>query len=151
MYKVKYQINMLSMLEKYAVLLEDGTFEYQNPNINFMKMIINSDELEIFESSNVENLIQYKWNKFAQKLHFTGFLFHFFYLTVMTIFVKQIYVDNDLDNKHNYCYILIIGIIYPTWYDLFQMYRLGIKAYFAETTNWINIIYTLAGIGNVII
>lgn len=149
MYKVKYQMNMLSMIEMYAVEQEDGSFDYQNPDVSFMELIVDSDQLDIFESNNVQDLIKYKWNKFAQRFHIKGFIFHFMYLVIMSIFVDQIYVKNNLEYKKVYCVLLGVGILYPTWYVMFKIYKLGLRTYFIDFSNRIDLLYTIVGILNV--
>ena len=65
MYKVKYSINMLSMIERYAIQQEDGTYAYENEDVRFMEIAGESKQLDVFDSENVDGLIQYKWRVFA--------------------------------------------------------------------------------------
>lgn len=106
------------MIEKYAVRKNDGSIQYENEDVSLMTVTYESDELEIFESENLVNLIRYKWDTFAQRLHMRGAIMHFIYLVVMMIYIKNIYIDNQYEDQGFYSILLCVGVVYPTWYDM---------------------------------
>ena len=95
-YKVSYSLNMLPWVEKYCVRGPKDELEYVNEDISLMNACYNSDELNIFDSQNFKDLIQFKWDTFARKLHMRGCIAHFFYLAVMTLYVEQVYIQHDV-------------------------------------------------------
>jgi hypothetical protein len=48
----------------------------------------------------------------------------------MIIYVNAIYINNDKANANLYGILLMLGIIYPMFYDIRQLYLLGPKEYF---------------------
>ena len=58
---IVYKINFLPSLSQ-----KDGSL---------MEAIANCDELEIFETDAVKDLIDYKWSSYASSIHILGFIF----------------------------------------------------------------------------
>ena len=58
---IVYKINFLPSLSE-----KDGSL---------MEAIANSDELAVFETDAVKDLIDYKWSAYASSIHILGFLF----------------------------------------------------------------------------
>jgi hypothetical protein len=61
-------------------------------------MCAESEQLELFECEELEELINFKWQAFARDFHLVGCFFHFAYLTIMIIYVNAIYILNDTKN-----------------------------------------------------
>lgn len=40
-------------------------------------------------------------------------------------------------------------MVYPTWYVMFKIYKLGVRLYFLDFSNRIDLLYTIVGILNV--
>ena len=53
-----------------------------------MEGIALSNELDIFRSDCVQDLIEFKWNSFARAVHMSGFYFHFGYIFMQAIFIN---------------------------------------------------------------
>lgn len=53
MYKIKYQLNLITSVSE-----EDGPL---------MNAVANSDELGIFKTDMIMDMIDYKWNTFAKR------------------------------------------------------------------------------------
>jgi hypothetical protein len=80
-FKIRYQCNLLpSMSEKEGLIIT---------------AIANSDELGIFFTDAVKDLITYKWHKFAAATHWVGWLFHMLYIVALQSYVALIYLDDD--------------------------------------------------------
>ena len=57
-----------------------------------MEGIALSNELDIFRSDCVQDLIEFKWNSFARAVHMSGFYFHFGYIFMQAIFINSTYL-----------------------------------------------------------
>ena len=68
----------------------------------------------------------------------------------MIIYVNAIYINNDKANANLYGILLMMGIIYPMFYDIRQLYLLGPKEYFQDIFNYSDQIYVWASFFNVI-
>jgi hypothetical protein len=148
-YKVSYYINMLPMLEKYAVRQEDGSITYENDGVSLMTLAAESDELDIFDCLTFQQLIKFKWDTFAWALHMRGCVMHFFYLFIMILYINSVYISNKMEEQGFYSVLLIFGVLYPTWYDTLQLIKVGPKAYFSDLGNYSDILYTWGSIVNV--
>lgn len=49
--------------------------------------IANSEEMEIFVTDLVQDLIDFKWTRFAKKVHLRGFYFHIAYIICLSILI----------------------------------------------------------------
>jgi len=128
-YKIKYSINTLTQLGEYVHYV-DGKKVLANEGISLLQLCAEADELELFETDELDELITFKWDAFAKNFMLIGCFFHFCYLTIMIIYVNAIYINNDKANANLYGILLMIGIIYPMFYDIRQLYLLGPKEYF---------------------
>lgn len=67
-----------------------------------MQAISESEELEIFETDLVINLIDYKWGQYAKRQHILGFLIHLVYVFTMMAQIRLVYIHRkgyDLTDK----------------------------------------------------
>lgn len=96
---------------------ESGMNIKENEDKSLMNMCQNSEELELFESQAIQDVIDFKWNTFAYKIHMVGCFFHFWYMTILIIYINAIYIKNVSANDKIFQILLIFGIIYPMWYD----------------------------------
>lgn len=94
-FKISYRMSILSSLEMYAVKNDDGTISHVNEDISLMSLFCESEELDVFDSYNLQQLINYKWTKFAQMLHMRGCIAHFLYLFIMILYINVIYIENN--------------------------------------------------------
>jgi hypothetical protein len=67
----------------------------------------------------------------------------------MIIYVNAIYVKNS-EHSSGYGILLFMGIIYPMMYDLSQLQRQGLRAYFSDPMNYSDQLYFWCSIINVI-
>ena len=56
-------------------------------------------------------------------MHLMGFLAHLFYITVLTLYVNGIYLNNNDSQAELYNTMIFAGIAYPAFYDFNQIYR----------------------------
>ena len=84
---------------------------------------------------------------------------HLFYVTVFTIYIYSVYVQNaasknDEEGQHSsgqvYIILLMIGIAYPFCYDLIQLCKQG-ATYFDDSWNYTDFILSVSGILNIVL
>ena len=116
LYKVSYKINMISQFGEFVV--RDEAIKYiMNPGESIMQQCVESDQLEIFNSPNFQDLILFKWQKFGRNLHLVGCAMHFFYVGVMSLYVYVVYIQNSTGLAEFLERILLITVVYPFVYD----------------------------------
>ena len=116
-----------------------------------MTLCSNTDELEIFETATLQEVIDYKWKKYGKKWHLAGCLMHFIYISVITVYVNKVFVEQDIEDKNYYLTIMSLGIIYPLVYDSIQLKRLGYKVYFSEFWNCSDFAFIWLGFFNIFV
>jgi hypothetical protein len=67
---------------------------------------------------------------------------------MITIYVHEAYMKEPTHQQF-YTILLAVGIIYPAYYDFKQLYRMGVEAYFADISNYSDILYIWGSIINV--
>lgn len=120
MYKIRYSINILPSIGKY--IHNDpltGTKEIINPTITFMNLCTSSAELDIFETSSLSELIQFKWSSYAKRHHLMGCIMHMTYISTLVVYINVVYINNTgtEDDKKLYAYLLGGGMLYPLFYE----------------------------------
>ena len=66
----------------------------------------------------------------------------------MILYVKNSYIVAS-ENQITYACLLGVGAIYPSVYDLSQLFKLGADEYFQEIWNFIDIMYILGMFFNI--
>jgi len=74
---------------------ENGDKTIMNEDESVLMLCGDSDELSLFETPQLEQLITFKWHAFAKDFHLVGCFAHFSYLLIMMIYVNAIYVNNN--------------------------------------------------------
>lgn len=77
-----------------------------------------TEELTVFDSKALLDLIDFKWNVYAKYVHQVGLFSHLSYVIVFIIFVNTFYVTASASFKSPILYMLGICLIYPAIYDL---------------------------------
>ena len=93
-YKIKYKLNLLPQIGIHIIKDKDGKNVFYNEKISIMDLCSESNELDVYLSEAVQEIIEYKWAYFARKWYFVGFGFHLFYMTVLFVYIHVIYVQN---------------------------------------------------------
>lgn len=72
-YKIKYTVNILPALSEHCVMEYDEEGKLQkvlkNEGINIMDVCFNTEELDIFDTGSMIDIIEFKWRTFGQFLH----------------------------------------------------------------------------------
>lgn len=77
-YKIKYQLNLITSMSE-----EDGTL---------MNAVANSDELPIFKTDLIMDMIDYKWETFAKRQHLIGLFIHVIYVIVLILYINRTFL-----------------------------------------------------------
>ena len=75
---------------------------------------------------------------------------HLFYTLIIIIYVKNSYMIEN-ESQMVYAILLAVGILYPWLYDMSQMVRGGVYAYFSDVQNFADLLYIYGSIGNIIL
>ena len=154
-YKIKYSVNLLPIIGEHIIDKDeknDNDKTYLNSDVNFMGLLNETEELEIYETQTIQELIQFKWDKYARKHHIFGCMMHLFYIFTLVLYINIVYIHNSGSPKdqQTYSILLAFGILYPAMYDWTQMFRGGLENYFSDFWNYTDLLYIWSSIGNVI-
>lgn len=78
-----------------------------------------SPELDVFKSESICDLLDFKWSTYAVRFHMFGCTMHFAYMFLLFVYVSQIYINNNEENKLLFDMILCCGLLYPLFYELY--------------------------------
>lgn len=119
-YKIKYTINMLSQIEEHVIdNLETQERTIFNESISLMSLFSTTEDLAIFLTEPIQQLIEFKWNTFAKAIHYTNAFFHLIHILLIIIFIAFAYLSTQTKVDQIITYLialLLLGIIYPTFF-----------------------------------
>ena len=69
-------------------------------------------------------------------MHYVGFICHFLYLIIFSIYIFRVYCYEDLDNRVVYLLPMMVLIAYPMIYDSTQLWVQGFWSYISDMWNW---------------
>jgi hypothetical protein len=118
--KIKFQINLLPSI---GMHIQDN--KQVNEDISLTGLAADSDELEIFHTDALQHIITFKWDLYGRKHHLLGCATHFFYVLMIILFIKQVYI-NESEKKAYRFIALALGITYPALYDWAQLFKGGL-------------------------
>lgn len=118
---------------------QDGKKITVNPTTCIMALCSNCDNLEVFNSDAITELIQFKWTEFGQSHHMIGLFFHACQMIMLMIYIQYVYIDdffeiykpggepNDISHPQSiFACILLICLTYPTFYEVMRMRNQGV-------------------------
>ena len=109
-----------------------------------------SEELELFTTDSVRDLLNYKWGSFAAVTHWFGWLIHMAYIFALQMYINEIYLRDDVEKLPDvHVWLWTIGgcLIYPLFYDGRQWLKLGWD-YFNDPWNWLDMLHLTVGYSN---
>lgn len=117
-FKITYSINILPGIGECVIDSDPKTGEPKqilNEEVNMMGLLKDSDELEMFDSKSIIELIEFKWTAYCFEHHAIGCILHMFYLAILIIYVNIIYIKNTGTDSEKAIYVILlaIGIAYP--------------------------------------
>ena len=82
-----------------ALVKEEVKENHKMKNINseLMNQFANSEEMEIYATKSLNQLIDYKWDSHAQSHHIYNFLTHLLYMFLFILYVITIYMKDHTD------------------------------------------------------
>ena len=137
-YKIKYILNLL-------------------PGVNYgdeedmMEILSETDELGIFRTKVVYDLVEFKWNAYGKNVHYLGAFLHLCYNVVFFIYVNEVYIGRNFNAQYNLCWAMLILLIYPMVYDMLQLCKQGPVEYFGEFWNYLDQFHIWFGLANIIV
>lgn len=57
--------------------------------------VAESEEVELFLTDTVMDMIDFKWERFASKIHYIGMIIHIIYCVYLLLYIKLTFVDPD--------------------------------------------------------
>lgn len=90
--KIKYSINLMLQCGMYIKENKNGPSEIFNPDISLMNLFADTEELEMFDTDTIQNIIEYKWTMYGRQHHFLGMAMHMFYTMMLTVYVNEAYL-----------------------------------------------------------
>lgn len=69
--------------------------ESDDKGLSLMHVLANSNELEIFETDLVKDVIDYKWYTYAIYIHTLAAIVHASYVFVLIFYIKHYYLDQS--------------------------------------------------------
>lgn len=142
-YKIKYTLNLLP-----AVTYRDGDCDGVD---DLLDAVSASEEESVFETKVIKDFYGYMWRKFAHKIHVFGFIQHLIYVILFTVYIHEVYLYRHFYNRTLLSNFMGISLIYPAYYDILQLSKIGPKDYFAEFWNWIDQAHIWIGISNALL
>lgn len=88
-YKISYKLNILIQSGEYLdVDPQKKTATFINPDKYFMDICFKSEELEVFNSEAIKDILYFKWKTFATKFHMMGCVMHFAYMFLLFNYIN---------------------------------------------------------------
>lgn len=130
-----------------------------------MSIVAQMEELDVFTTTAMTDLIDFKWDNYGMRSHLVGCMVHMAQLCILVFYIDFIYINNYLceskeytkddgsqDTKlickdNPYAIILLGGIFYPFVYECVQLCRQGFVTYFTSIKNWGDVLYIFGSIG----
>jgi hypothetical protein len=141
-YKIKYILNLLP-----------GTInrDLKDGELLMMEVLSETEELDIFRTKVVYDLVEFKWNAYAKYIHYLGASLHLAYNIVFFIYVNTIYNERNFAYQYDICWIMLILLIYPMVYDMLQLFKTGPFDYFSDPWNYLDQGHIWFGVANIFI
>lgn len=136
-HKIKYSLNLLTST--------------RNDEYSLMDLLANTDQIEVFDTLPVQDLIEFKWRAYSQHFHFVFAIIHMIYLLTFILYVNFIYINREFENKLYFILMMVTCNSVALVYDCTQLYRSGIIEYYGDVWNYIDVAHIYGGFANLII
>ena len=127
-YRIKYTLNLLPGVVSRGTMKDLG-------EISLMELLSDTEDLDLFDTKVVKDLIQFYWINYASHIHLFGFCIHLLYVITFFIYVSLVYQDRDWAARTHLVILMFICLLYSIIYEFLQMSRHGIHRYLRETWN----------------
>jgi len=121
---------------------------------NLLDAIADSEDLEIFTTDLIKDYIDFKWEGFAKQVHKFGLCNHILDIIlssayIRAAFLKQAWGWDPEEFRHFMLVFWYLALIYPTIYDVTQLYKQGPIKYFSEFWNYVDMVNCFGGYWNI--
>jgi hypothetical protein len=63
-----------------------------NPDVSLMALCSETEELEMFETEAMKDIIDFKWRMYGRRHHMLGMTMHMLYSLMINIYVSEAYI-----------------------------------------------------------
>lgn len=120
----------------------------QDIDDKLMDMFGDSEQLKIFETKVIKDLIFFKWSRYAKIIHYMAGFVHLIYGITFCVYTSEIYLENEYQNKAAWLWLMSICISCAFVYDFTQFYQSGTD-YFLDKWNYVDQLHIWVGYLNV--
>lgn len=117
-YKIKYSVNLLGQCGRYCISNEDGEIEDINEDVNIMALAEGTEELDIFSSSAMTDIIEYRWEFYGNNFHLLSLFMNITYIVSLILYVIEAYIEGGGPNEAAFLLFFNLGLVYPVGYEL---------------------------------
>jgi hypothetical protein len=132
------------------VVQSGKSIQFVNEDVSLMNLCGETEELDIFETASLQQVIQFKWDTYGRKHHILGCIMHMLYTVILITYVKNAYMIENEDQLI-FAVLITVGLLYPALYDFMQMIRSGLAEYFGDPWNYADMLYIYGSVVNVIL
>lgn len=97
-YKIKYSVNLLGQCGMFVEKTQDGEEIVRNEEVNLMSLAEETDEMTIFETAAIVDIIEYRWDTYANSFHMRGLFMNVLYIISFILYVKEGYLESDSEH-----------------------------------------------------
>lgn len=153
LFKIEYQINILPMIGQHFYYHKDPwtkkkQVKMRHDDVYFTTTCAESDEIEIFRSECLQQVIEFKWNTFVFKWHLVGTVIHFLYLGYLLFYASAGYVFNVINEEAHIPMAIAFFVFcgYPLVYECVQIWRLGFSEYMSDLGNYMDLLFIFGSV-----
>ena len=84
LFKIKYTLNLLPQIDNYQ------------HHDRFMELLGDTDQIELFQTKVVKDLIQFKWDEYGKNVHYLAATVHGIYVITFLVHLDQQYLRQHL-------------------------------------------------------
>ena len=70
-----------------------------NEEVSLVSVFQETEEVEMFDATCIQECIQYKWDTYGLRFHMFGFFMHCVYVAVINIYVAIAYLKENKDEE----------------------------------------------------
>lgn len=93
-FKIIYKVNLVPQIGLHVIQNEEGKNEFVNMGVSLMDLCENSEDIDVFLSTSIQEVIEFKWRRYARRWHSIGCFFHMFYMGMLFAYNDFVYAEN---------------------------------------------------------
>lgn len=99
--------------------------QIHNLDMSFQSLLSDTEELEIFQTQPVQDVINYQWDTYGRRFHYMPFFFHLYYVFILNYFVFSQYIKSQEKELKLQVVLLFAGFVYPIFHESCQFRNEG--------------------------